>query len=57
MADIGLYGMGGVVAKDDLQKGVEKIIKGHGGEKVKDKTYDMSKEVKKEGDKGKGKSK
>ena len=47
------------MAKDDLQKGVEKIIKGHGGEKTKDKTFDMSKEVKKEQEKGdpKGKSK
>lgn len=34
------------------QKGVEKIIKSHGGEKVKgrDKTFDMTKAVKKEGE-------
>lgn len=49
------------MAKDDLQKGVDKIIKGHGGKPVGStgKKYDMSKEVEKEKEKGdpKGKSK
>ena len=47
--------------KDDLQEGVDKIIKGHGGKPVGStgKKYDMSKEVEKEKEKGdpKGKSK
>jgi len=37
---------------DDLQKGTEKIIEKHGGEKVGDKKYDMTKEVEKEKEKG-----
>jgi hypothetical protein len=42
--------------KDGLQKGVDKIIKGHGGKPIGNtgKKYDMTEEVKKEGDKGKG---
>lgn len=45
------------MAKDDLQKGVERIIKEHGGKQIDKKTFDMTKEVEKEKGGPKDKSK
>jgi hypothetical protein len=60
---IGISLTGGrVMGKDkdkgkDLQEGIEDMILALDGERIGDKKFDMTKAVKKEGDKGKGKSK